>query len=95
MFNDRGACLAGLGLSEDVRPGVVQLSTGAWFDPIDPADPFLDSHGNPNVLTHDHGTSALSQGPAAHSCLVEVEAFDGPLPPITVAGPPALLSEAP
>ncbi|MBT6117656.1 MAG: molybdopterin-dependent oxidoreductase, partial [Rhodospirillaceae bacterium] len=95
VFNDRGACLAGLGLSEDVRPGVVQLSTGAWFDPIDPADPFLDSHGNPNVLTHDHGTSALSQGPAAHSCLVEVEAFDGPLPPITVAGPPALLSEAP
>ena len=31
--NARGACLAALRVSDEVRPGVVQISTGAWFDP--------------------------------------------------------------
>ena len=35
LFNDRGACLAAAVLSEDVRPGVVHLPTGAWYDPAD------------------------------------------------------------
>jgi biotin/methionine sulfoxide reductase len=40
----------------------VQLSTGAWFDPLDPAAiGSLDKHGNPNVLTLDKGTSKLAQ----------------------------------
>ena len=33
LFNDRGACLAGAIVSDDVMAGVVQLSTGAWYDP--------------------------------------------------------------
>ena len=33
VFNDRGACLAGAVLDEALRPGVAQLSTGAWYDP--------------------------------------------------------------
>src|SRR3984893_14926248 len=33
LYNDRGACLAGAVLSEALRPGVVQLATGAWYDP--------------------------------------------------------------
>ena len=36
LYNDRGACLAGAVLSEALRPGVVQLSTGAWYDPDGP-----------------------------------------------------------
>ena len=32
--------------------------------------------GNPNVLTHDEGTSSMAQGPST-SCLVEVELYDG------------------
>ncbi|PRC59241.1 molybdopterin oxidoreductase, partial [Mycobacterium sp. ITM-2017-0098] len=56
VFNDRGACLAGVVLDDRVRPRVVQLSTGAWFDPADPSDPdSLCVHGNPNVLTEDVG----------------------------------------
>ena len=52
LYNDRGACLAGAVLSDALRPGVVQLSTGAWYDPDDPAaDKPLCVHGNPNVLT--------------------------------------------
>jgi biotin/methionine sulfoxide reductase len=33
IFNDRGACLAGLALDEAVRPGVAQLSTGGVVRP--------------------------------------------------------------
>jgi len=63
---------------------VVRLSTGAWYDPLTPGG--LEVHGNPNVLTVDAGTSALAQGPSAHTCLVEVESWSGPVPPVTVFG---------
>ena len=63
VFNDRGACLAGVAVDDRLRRGVVQLSTGAWYDPEDAADPdAMCVHGNPNVLTADVGTSALAQG---------------------------------
>jgi biotin/methionine sulfoxide reductase len=92
VFNDRGACLAAVRISTALRKGVVQLPTGAWFDPLDPAvDGSLEKHGNPNVLTRDRGTSRLGQGPTAHSCLVEIERFDGELPPVTAFDPPTFL----
>ncbi|HAA91675.1 MAG: Asp-tRNA(Asn)/Glu-tRNA(Gln) amidotransferase GatCAB subunit C [Rhodospirillaceae bacterium] len=85
IFNDRGALLAGALIVDTVRPGVVELSTGAWYDPLEPGKiGALDVHGNPNVLTPDHGTSKLGQGPSAHSTLVELEKFDEELPEITV-----------
>ncbi|WP_414831827.1 molybdopterin-dependent oxidoreductase [Afifella sp. YEN Y35] len=90
VFNARGACLSAVRLSDTLRPGVVQLSTGAWYDPLDPGAPdSLDKHGNPNVLTRDEGTSRLGQGPSAQSCLVEVERFEGEVPEITAFDPPA------
>jgi biotin/methionine sulfoxide reductase len=70
IHNTRGACLAELRISENIRPGVIQISTGAWFDP----DGSLCRRGNPNTLTLDKGTSRLAQGPVAHSCLVKIEA---------------------
>jgi biotin/methionine sulfoxide reductase len=87
LFNDRGACLGVAQLSEDIRHGVVQMSTGAWWDPDESG---LCRHGNPNVLTRDVGTSSLGQGPTAHSCLVEVARFDGPLPPVHAFEPPVI-----
>ena len=88
LFNDRGACLAGAVLSDALRPGVVQLSTGAWFDPEDPtADKSLCVHGNPNVLTRDTGTSRLAQGCTGQLGLVEIERFNGPLPPVKAFDP--------
>jgi biotin/methionine sulfoxide reductase len=49
----------------------------------EPAEPgSLQVHGNPNVLTHHMGTSTLAQGTSAHSCLIEVECYDGPLPDV-------------
>ncbi len=93
VFNDRGACLAGAVISDRVRAGVVVLPTGAWFDPLERDErPSLEVHGNPNVLTRDVGTSTLAQGTSAHSCLVDIERFDEPLPPITVFSPPDIVT---
>ena len=90
LYNDRGQCLAGARVRETVRPGVVVLPTGAWYDPAEPGEiGTLDRHGNPNVLTHDRGTSRLAQATAAHSALVEVERWDGPVPAVAVHRPPA------
>ncbi|MGA5498095.1 molybdopterin-dependent oxidoreductase [Streptomyces cinereoruber] len=91
VHNDRGSCLAGAVLSDDVMPGVIQLSTGAWWDPAQPGlSKSLDRHGNPNSLTADRGCSRLSQGPSAHSALVDVEVYDGPLPDVLAFTPPHL-----
>ena len=89
LFNDRGACLAGAYLTDQVRPGVVQLATGAWFDPADPGEAgSLDKHGNPNVLTLDKGTSRLAQSPSAQTALVQAERYESEPPPITAFDPP-------
>jgi biotin/methionine sulfoxide reductase len=90
LFNDRGACLAGAVLSMALRPGVVQLATGAWYDPIDPAaDNPLCVHGNPNVMTRDAGTSKLAQACTGQLTIVQVERYEGALPPIRAFEPPA------
>ncbi|MGV1963626.1 molybdopterin guanine dinucleotide-containing S/N-oxide reductase [Agrobacterium sp. 22-222-1] len=78
VFNARGALLAGVVIDSGVMQGVVQLSTGAWFDPD--VDLELERHGNPNVLTDDRGASRLAQGPIAQSCLVQLEKWSEPLP---------------
>jgi biotin/methionine sulfoxide reductase len=89
VFNARGALLAGAVVTDKVRPGVVQLATGAWYDPETPgAVGALDRHGNPNVLTLDRGTSRLGQGPSAQSALVEVARAEGALPDAAPFEPP-------
>ena len=89
VFNDRGAVLSAVVIDDRIRPGVAQLATGAWYDPLEPGCVgTLDKHGNPNVLTPDHGTSKLAQAPSANSCLVEVERYPGELPAISCFDPP-------
>ncbi len=96
VFNERGQCLAGALLTEDLRPGVVELPTGAWFDPVDPAVPgSLDKHGNPNVLTLDKPTSQLAQCCAAQTALVEIARFDGTPPVVTAFDPPEIVERPP
>ncbi|MBO0677003.1 molybdopterin-dependent oxidoreductase [Mycolicibacterium sp. S2-37] len=91
VFNDRGACLAGVVVDDGLRPRVVALPTGAWFDPADPADPdAMCVHGNPNVLTDDVGTSSLAHGCTGAHVLVQVEKFSGPLPPVRAHEPPVV-----
>jgi len=89
LYNDRGACLAGAVLSDALRAGVVQLATGAWYDPENPAAPTpFCRHGNPNVLTRDAGTSRLAQGCTGQLTLVEIERFTGSPPSIKAFDPP-------
>lgn len=85
VFNDRGACLAGVVTSTALRRGVVQLSTGAWYDPDDDG---MCVHGNPNVLTRDVGTSRLAQGCTGQHALVQVERYEGEPPPVRAYDPP-------
>ncbi|MBC9882510.1 molybdopterin-dependent oxidoreductase [Bradyrhizobium sp. INPA01-394B] len=88
LFNERGACLAAVHVTDGIAPGVVQLPTGAWYDPMDPHDDApLCVHGNPNVLTRDIGTSSFAQGCTGQLTTVEVEKFTGNLPPIRAFDP--------
>jgi len=92
VFNARGAFLAGVIVSDNIRPGVAQIATGAWFDPLVKGQPHsLEKHGNPNVVTEDMGSSRLSQGCSAQTASVEVEKWLGALPPITAFVPPEML----
>jgi biotin/methionine sulfoxide reductase len=87
VFNARGSCLAGAAIDGGVMPRVAVMATGAWFDPAPtPEEP--ERHGNPNVLTRDVGTSRLTQGPSALSALVEIERWNGALPPVRAWTPP-------
>lgn len=91
VFNDRGACLAGLVIDDRLRPQVAQLATGAWYDPLDATDPdSLCVHGNPNVFTDDVGTSSLAQGCSGATVLVQVEKYVGTPPPVRVHHAPEI-----
>ncbi|WP_409159000.1 molybdopterin-dependent oxidoreductase [Pectobacterium sp. B2J-2] len=72
--NARGRILAGVQITDGVTPGVVIMPTGAWFEPGFGQKTWypVEQSGNANVLTLDIGTSPLTQGPNAMSCLVDV-----------------------
>ncbi|MEC5317879.1 molybdopterin-dependent oxidoreductase [Brenneria populi subsp. brevivirga] len=72
--NARGRIHAGVQITDGVMPGVVIMATGAWFEPGFGRKEWhpVEQSGNANVLTLDIGTSSLTQGPNAMSCLVEV-----------------------
>ena len=92
VHNQRGSMLCGVCVTDSILKGVVAVSTGAWYDPADPADPHsVCKHGNPNMVAPDRPTSRLAQGPGAHSCLVEIERYDGPPVTITAHQPPDIL----
>lgn len=91
VFNDRGACLAGVVVSDAIMPGVLMIATGAWYDPADPAAVgSLCKHGNPNMLAPDLPTSRLAQGPGAHTCLVDLERHNAAVT-VTAHEPPAII----
>ncbi len=85
IFNDRGQVLAGAVISEDIRPSVIRLDEGAWYDPVEGGKPgSLDAYGDPNCLTVGIGTSKLAQGNCGHTGLVDVEKFKGQIPEVNV-----------
>lgn len=96
ITNPRGTVLASVTLSEKVRTGVVQLPTGAWYDPVDPlAEKPICRHGNPNVLTLDIGTSGLSQGCTGQITVVQIRRFTGEPPAVRAFEPPVIIRNPP
>jgi len=93
LENDRGACLAGAVLSDDMRPDCVALATGSSFDPQMVNGRRMCVHGNPNVLTRDMGASDISQGNIAHTCLVKVSKWAGAEPEIKAFGQPRFVEK--
>ena len=89
IFNDRGQVLAGAVVTDDIRPGVLRLSEGGWYDPVEPGKVgSLDAYGDANCLSVDIGTSKLAQGNCGHTAVADVEKFTGDLPPVTVFSTP-------
>ncbi|MGX5846653.1 molybdopterin-dependent oxidoreductase [Mesorhizobium sp. PL10] len=84
LHNGRGACLAGVTVSEGIHPDCISLATGAWFDPQTVSGEVLEVHGNPNVLTLDKGTSSLAQATIGHTCLVYIEKWTAAVPELCV-----------
>ncbi|UDY23039.1 molybdopterin dinucleotide binding domain-containing protein [Nocardioides sp. Kera G14] len=87
----QGSLLAGVRISDALLPGVVQMHTGAWFDPSSPevADCV---NGNVNVLTRDAPTSALTQSNTGAHVLVAVTRHAGEVPPVRAYGPPPFVT---
>lgn len=91
LHNGRGSCISAAILDQGVRPGVVMIATGAWYDPDWETDPDCCKHGNPNTLTADLPTSILAQGPSAQTCLIDVERLATKAPDITAFTPPRVI----
>ena len=67
LYNERGTCIAGARVSEDVMPGVLTLEEGSWLQ--------FDSkgrcnNGSINILTSSEACSDLSQSTSSNTCLV-------------------------
>ncbi len=85
VFNDRGQILAGAKVTDAIRPGVIRVSEGGWYDPAEPRKPgSLDRYGDVNVLTVDMGTSKLGQGNCGHTAVGDVEKYRGAAPKTSV-----------
>ena len=82
----RGKVLAGVTVTDRVRPDTVVVHHGAWYCPEEPGEEgSLDVHGCDNVLTIDIPSSKLACGNVANTSLVRIEKYDEEeLPPVYV-----------
>jgi trimethylamine-N-oxide reductase (cytochrome c) len=88
-FNDRGQILAGVVITDAIRPGVVRINEGGWYDPVDPRTPgSLCRYGDVNTLTTGIATSKLAQANCGHTAMIEVEKFRGDAPGVDVFNAP-------
>ncbi|KAA8605381.1 trimethylamine N-oxide reductase I catalytic subunit [Salipiger aestuarii] len=84
-FNDRGQILAGVMITDVIRPGVIRINEGGWYDPADPREAgSLCRYGDVNTLTVGISTSKLAQGNCGQTAMVEVEKFVGTPPEVDV-----------
>ncbi len=84
IFNDRGQFLAGAVVTDRIRPGVIRVDEGAWYDPVEPGEiGSLDKHGAINTVSNDVGSSKLGQGTTAKTVIAQAEKYTGTTPKVT------------
>ncbi|MCP3674688.1 MAG: molybdopterin-dependent oxidoreductase [Gammaproteobacteria bacterium] len=89
IFNDRGQTLAGAKVTDNIRPNVISLWEGGWYDPVERGVAgSLCKHGHANALVKDKPTSSLAQSCNANTALVQIEKYTGKELPVTAFDPP-------
>lgn len=76
IYNDRGEILGGVLVTPYVKPGVIRMQEGSWYNPDKKG---LCLHGDVNVLIADIPSSKLACGNQA-TALVEVEKYTKDIP---------------
>jgi molybdopterin guanine dinucleotide-containing S/N-oxide reductase-like protein len=78
MYNERGAVLGVVQITERVRPGLIHsYQAGAKYDPLEPGKPgSIDKGGCTNLLTPSRMVSKNAPGMANNSCLVEISKWE-------------------
>ncbi|MFW5678741.1 MAG: trimethylamine-N-oxide reductase TorA [Pseudomonadota bacterium] len=90
VFNDRGQLLAGVVVTDAIRPGAIQIREGGWYSPAEGGEVgSLDLYGDVNVLMVDLPTSRLAQGNTSQTGLAQVEKYTGDAPAPSVFETPA------
>lgn len=84
----RGACLCGLQVSDRIKPGVVSIQHGAWFEPENTPAGRIDVHGNANTIAIDVITSKIARGNVSSTGNVEVSLWKDEVPPVRVFNQP-------
>ena len=88
----RGTVLAGVLVTDRVRPDTVVIHHGAWYSPKDPGvEGTLDGHGCDNTLAIDIPSSKLACGNVANTSLVRIRKYEGELPPVTAHVQPRIV----
>lgn len=78
VFNDKGKILAGAVVTERVKPGVVRIFYGAFWEPQDPRAPgSLDMSGSGNVLTTNEAASCHAHLHRIQHTMVEISLWEG------------------
>jgi anaerobic selenocysteine-containing dehydrogenase len=76
VFNDRGAVICAVQITERVPPGTVHsYESCADYDPEGTPGESNDRHGCINILTPSRFISTNACGMAPNSCLVQIEKY--------------------
>jgi len=78
LYNDRGAVLGVVHITERVKPGVVHsYCSSIRYDPLEPGKPYsIDKAGCVNMLSSARMLSKNAPGMAPNSCLIEIEKWE-------------------
>lgn len=88
-FNDRGQILVGIKITDVIRPGVIRINEGGWYDPLNPREAkTLCRYGDVNNLTTGIATSKLAQANCGQTAMVEIEKFKGTIPSVNIFNEP-------